>query len=863
MAWDWEQFYEQLQKESNPQLQALWKEIQELVDDAKTNDDKFDFNDILNSSFEFEIGKDTATKIIEDINNLMKENPKYNNNEDLMMVITYLQPFANPIDNYTMPQEDPAIGTEGNVDINRDLKKQIKEISNRITNILTKTPEDQTELIYTLCSLQNILKDRNDINPREMDQIKRLINADNSFTDEDVFRELSTFIKKIEWQVNNLKDYNDLMNKYEQSQKKFNEFCDTINRGQFSLLDKFNNNEDLNKISFFIEHNPWNENILNLYLAMMNIKDSQWWRLSGNDIHWWDRWAFNNVLRILDNQYWEGKIYHEKVQLHFLDIKFEERLQGKTLIEFCKETLKINWDWKNINEGSETISNFCKSRGWKFTEKQFVDKFNEKNYERRSKNKETIINKIDIIQKLWENIMGQIELNPDSNKLEFKEDENNCVDFNAAKLQELIKETPGDFISTSDILDWVFIDNQEIFQMIMLDNDIAKARIQKIIEHKQHEAENPAANPEIEQINPLQESDISNDIRVFKIEKNDIVSTINDAISKINDHEDIEQKKLYIERIKEVINALKNPWEKVHNTWSTSIQGLQNAMNKTLEKHLKPDWKLWNKTLYVIKEYIWVLTKKEQLLHDRGELSFSAKQLEILSLINTKGKENDLKWLLSIPDDIEDINEFALNLLEKGKRREYLEAYISNKNFPWKGEISEIINNKWPRTNLKKLQLQLIPYYEWHTDWLMGPLTLTAIETYVQNNDKWENNWENSNKIEIPEKDNANIVRLNNNNEAVTNNSDEINTVINKTKKHAYFLDWADFKYEKDASNSSTMKITVKNTRDDKEETYTYNSTGSWSISKDNDVNWSCDDNNAKHLQFLKNAKTIFEKISQ
>ena len=31
MAWNWEQFYEQLQNENNPQLQALWKEIQELV----------------------------------------------------------------------------------------------------------------------------------------------------------------------------------------------------------------------------------------------------------------------------------------------------------------------------------------------------------------------------------------------------------------------------------------------------------------------------------------------------------------------------------------------------------------------------------------------------------------------------------------------------------------------------------------------------------------------------------------------------------------------------------------------------------------------------------------------------------------
>lgn len=58
------------------------------------------------------------------------------------------------------------------------------------------------------------------------------------------------------------------------------------------------------------------------------------------------------------------------------------------------------------------------------------------------------------------------------------------------------------------------------------------------------------------------------------------------------------------ERTKQVIKALKEPWESVNENWSESIQELQKIMGKTLGIKLNPDWKFWKETFNAMERYL-------------------------------------------------------------------------------------------------------------------------------------------------------------------------------------------------------------------------------------------------------------------
>ena len=143
---------------------------------------------------------------------------------------------------------------------------------------------------------------------------------------------------------------------------------------------------------------------------------------------------------------------------------------------------------------------------------------------------------------------------------------------------------------------------------------------------------------------------------------------------------------------------------------------------------------------------------------------------------------------------------------DTNKVREILSKTISCMDFSWKKFIQDIINEKDQNKkieNLKLLQLQLVPYYDWHIDWIINENTLTAVQKYIEKN--LNTNWDN-----IIKSDNPHLIRcrLDWN---FTDNAKELNTVIKKIGDnslwHAYFLDYPDFEYTFESDNTITATI--------------------------------------------------------
>lgn len=136
------------------------------------------------------------------------------------------------------------------------------------------------------------------------------------------------------------------------------------------------------------------------------------------------------------------------------------------------------------------------------------------------------------------------------------------------------------------------------------------------------------------------------------------------------------------------------------------------------------------------------------------------------------------------------------------KNIEYLKKHIADKNFPWKDYLINIIKTK-KSEDIKLLQLQLIPYYDWHIDWSFSSATLTAIENYIDKNlnKQWENILKNNDPSVIRCDSKWNI----------TNKAENLNTVIktigDKNLWHAYFLDYENFEYSID--NNSKLRATI------------------------------------------------------
>lgn len=138
--------------------------------------------------------------------------------------------------------------------------------------------------------------------------------------------------------------------------------------------------------------------------------------------------------------------------------------------------------------------------------------------------------------------------------------------------------------------------------------------------------------------------------------------------------------------------------------------------------------------------------------------------------------------------------------------RDDLNDYISDKQFPWKAHVQDIVNEKNENKkikNLKLLQLLLIPYYDWHIDWLLDQDTLDAIKKYVEKN--LNTNWENIIKSEDPS------VIWCDSNWNIINDMNNLNTVVktigDKNLWHVYFLDYEDFEYS--IEDKTNLRATV------------------------------------------------------
>jgi len=160
-------------------------------------------------------------------------------------------------------------------------------------------------------------------------------------------------------------------------------------------------------------------------------------------------------------------------------------------------------------------------------------------------------------------------------------------------------------------------------------------------------------------------------------------------------------------------------------------------------------------------------------------------------------------------DDISDKTEESITLkpnIDTNNIQEDLINLISNKNFPWKKFIQNIIYEKnqiKKSNNLKLLQLALVPYYKWEIDWEMSLDISKAIEKYITKN--LNKDWE-----KILKSNDSNIIRCGSD-WKILNEINWLNTVIkkidNKDLWHAYFIDYPDFEYTIEKGTKITTTI--------------------------------------------------------
>lgn len=132
-----QQQYESMmaQNQENKRLQAISKEIDELVKDENTANDKIDFNQIMDENLN--IWKEDATKIIAYIDELLSQD-NFSENTDLQNLKNYLQPIANPIStgSINIEQTDMYMVDLNNPTINNLIKNREYWINSKIDTLL-------------------------------------------------------------------------------------------------------------------------------------------------------------------------------------------------------------------------------------------------------------------------------------------------------------------------------------------------------------------------------------------------------------------------------------------------------------------------------------------------------------------------------------------------------------------------------------------------------------------------------------------------------------------------------------------------------------------------------------------------------
>lgn len=802
---------QQTEQTKEQKLDAAMQEITTSINtirEEKGEEGIHNINEMINREFLENIDPQTASDILKIIDNLWLKDKELPN--DLKNLRDVLEPIAAQniqefwsLNNFTNAEQE---------NLDKKQQKLVKEINSQISELTSQITDS---------SLKDILNQVNTIvthlNNQNKEQLANFLTAnwieiqDKDKNDNTVILNwVNQFLEKIGQRIKDEKESAAVLNERAADAQQFWEFLKTIRALKWEDLNTYWHDRYLDKICTFIEHNPKNEDVIDAYIIMKQINLE-----NESNIGSRDKTVFKDVFNTLNNLYWkkdwvEDNIYRQKAAQRYWDLKFYERDKKNISIVDIITTEnglnRQNWDGSFLQEDGDkkdqiqNLVNNMQGKSFDFDAKYFIENFNKRNEERINNNVDALkwVNIINILKSVqWDDILNKIEGRGNSDSLTIKlGDSGNSVNLNEQVLLELIWDYE---FKPSDLPEWKwsFISDREIFDTVQLRSaEIAPNWLQQIanrpLEVQPWDDDWWWDSEEVEaptQELTIGEGDINITTSRYWVEKADIIGVINglDAEAKTNN----------ADNIKKVIDALKS--------WNDALKTLQKNMQKelSLSPTLVPDWKFWQKTLYAMKKYIWAeVSGKETINYEVPRWRLTESQLKIYrAYMGDDADTLETLWIKS--DGWTDIYEAvrdALDTSPAGRRKE-LTNFLDGKTFPWDETINRIVNNKGPQDALKSLQLQLVPYYNWHIDGFVGPLTVNAIENYVTYKEK-SNNKTSGSDIQIEDNTERwitaeNIIR-------------EEDKVIDKDRNHAYFLDGMDFDYVYTASkNTITAKVEV------------------------------------------------------
>ena len=805
---------QQTEQTKEQKLDAAMQSITASINNIRQNEGKEDIhniNEMIDSEFLKNIDQWTASDIITIIDALWlkdKELPK-----DLKNLRDVLEPIAAQniqgfwsLNNFTNAEPENLDNKQQK--LVKEINSQISELTSQITDSSLKDILNQVNTIVTHLNNQNKEQLANFLTANWIDLQDQ---NDNTI----ILNWVNQFLEKIGQRIKDEKESTAVLNERAADAQQFWEFLKTIRALKWEDLDTYWYDRYLDKICTFIEHNPKNEDVIDAYIIMKQINLE-----NESNIGSRDKTVFKDVFNTLNNLYWkkdwvEDNIYRQKAAQRYWDLKFYERDKKNISIVDIITTEnglnRQNWDGSSLQEDGDkkdqiqNLVNNMQGKSFDFDAKYFIENFNNRN-DVRINNNANLLGKVDITTKID---LSKVTYDKENDELLLQKD------WEASKpltKDNLITEL---WITAETIwnVNWTNFVDWEMDNMILTDENVQDSWLKQIVEKKK--AENPTddwewwneadVEPET-QINSLESE---NDIKIsliYWVKAEDIFGVLNGL--------DNTAKTENADRINEVIAALRNNEKIPGSSWNKSIRWLQEKMYTALQqewkmtKKLVADWKFWPRTLYAMKLYLWAkITRWETLIYEKWG-TLSGVQRQIAELIDTEGNDEALGNFGIVAGDWENINDVALNLLDKSNRRKYLETYISLFDFPGRSTIKDVINNKDDTEKLMSLQLHLIPYYKWHIDWQIGPLTLNAVEQYIknQNNPKLsKNEWEaddDFSRRKKAERDKPIILEGDSQwtrKEVIDNSSNPPKLTAVITNNHAYFLNW-DFDYSIDGN---------------------------------------------------------------
>lgn len=721
-----------------------------------------------------------------------------------------------PAENFTLPDTD--VPLDNAADGQRKIaNSQIESIQGKLWNTDTNIKQVLEQISSTI----------NHLTVKNKDQLRHFLVSNNDkipdrdLTNLELMQWVNHFLHSLDVSIDNRNDNNKENAEQEQTSKRFDDFYKLIMDSKWSDLDNFNNDKDLNRLKTFIESNPENTKVMDIYLKMQDTTITR----QADNAKYQDRQAFKKVLNMLEWQYWEGKPHQDQLKQYFLDKTFEWWLKTKSLIDISKSLWIDNWQWEDLHD-SDNVKRLCETRGNKFEPKHFEKTFNKKNQERIENNKNEL-KTFPILTILWDELpnisIKDWQLVMKRWESEDQQETNLTVDTMVTllgleeKAKKQRKENP-----------WKtqFVNETEIGKTI--NNDIKEEWLNKIKENvsarnpgPQQKEEGGGGEIDTPTIEELKEEEITAQMR--KMDKKTVFNAITKAKWNFEKESDAGKKQELADKIKEVIDALKNPGNLDEKKSQPKIAELQESMQSVCSD-LVADWKFWPKTFYAMKTYLWVETTRQEDLQYKtnrgrlgGNLSSALDNFEDLAVLQDVLHDEDT--------NLENLQNRAAEFFEKPLDYVKYMLELSNDafNVPWKEKIKNII---WSgsESEIKLLQLSLLPAYKWEIDWKMGPLTTKALQTYIEK--KWED-WD---------KNNENILSLSDYNKSVidwTDKTDANDSFVliewtNAQENTAYFFDKTVMNYSCDRLPGLSINTKIGN--DD----YTYCKTYGWESFKKN-----------------------------